>query len=182
MDFISPLLLFSTIVISLTLLRASVFDFKYRIVPFHTWLPMIAVSLPIAIILYITILIEDTRIFTPIILAVVCMCAAYYIASRYLNVFGGADAFALIFITAFMPVNPLTPLIPESWIGFLPAVVIMNAILFYCAFPIGLVIRNMIKKEKMDHYPVPFIIPITAGFFTALLIGDLTCKIFFTFF
>jgi preflagellin peptidase FlaK len=238
----------------ITLVYASYRDLQERRVSFRTWYPMLAIGLPMALWTYIAIFSVNIRTFVGILLLSGVFCALFYFAAAYLHLFGGADAWALIFITACIPLFPVVPFFGTPLFEFFPLTVLLNAVLLNLVTPIGIffwnihqgnraplhymfvgfpvdgarieysygfvmeefyeedgklsrrfitfrdAIRRMISGERRmytrdlrEHpeeynqelahyrkagsvwisYGVPFLIPITAGFFTALIIGDI---------
>lgn len=188
-----------------------------------------------------------------VILFLSVFCGVFYTFGR-MHLFGGADAWALIFIAFCVPVFPAAPLLGTPPIAFLAFSVLVNALILNLVTPVGIFLVNLIRgnrapvmymffgfpvkgsgiarewgfvmedfsekdgvverrfigfwdairrmyagrdriytKDLREHpeeytrelamynnagtvwisYAVPFIIPITAGFITALLIGDL---------
>ncbi|WOF15789.1 peptidase A24 [Methanoplanus sp. FWC-SCC4] len=143
---IEPLVI-SSIVITVTLLYASYRDVKERRVPFRTWYPMIAICVPISVWAYSLLIVSDLRFAFGYILMVVVFCSMFYFSSAYLHLFGGADAWALIFITAFVPLFPVEPLWSYPVLPFLPLTVLVNAVVLNLATPIGLLVFNIMKKN-----------------------------------
>ncbi|MFA4877772.1 MAG: A24 family peptidase C-terminal domain-containing protein [Methanoregula sp.] len=184
-------------------------------------------------------------------------CGVFYIFGR-MHLFGGADAWALIFISFAVPTFPFTPLFGNPPLGFLSFSVLINALILNLAAPIVIFTMNLVRgnraplmymffgfpvqgdrisdswgfvmedfeekdgkvsrkfigftdsikrmyagtnrvytKDLREHpdefgkelsvykkagmvwisYAVPFIIPITAGFITALIFGDILLMI-----
>lgn len=180
-------------------------------------------------------------------------CSLFYLFGA-LHLFGGADAWALIFVAALIPIFPIKPFFDYPSLQFLPFTVLINALILNLVTPLGIFFMNVGKKNfapfpymffgfpvpgdrveqyygfvmeeiseyqgdltrrfvsirkslstmvrggdrlytkdirlhpeqytkeralfmKAGHiwisYGVPFILPITAGFFTALLAGDI---------
>jgi preflagellin peptidase FlaK len=145
----------------------------------------------------------------------------FYVFGR-MHLFGGADAWALIFISFCVPTFPFTPLLGNTPLGFLAFSVLINALLLNLVAPLGIFAINIVRgnrapfmyrkfigfwdaikrmyagegrvytKDLREHpeefktelaiykkagtvwisYAVPFIIPITAGFITAIIFGD----------
>jgi preflagellin peptidase FlaK len=65
-----------------------------------------------------------------------------------MHLFGGADAWALIFISFCLPTFPFTPLLGNPPLGFLSFSVLINALLLNLAAPIGIFITNIIRKNR----------------------------------
>ena len=246
-------LMISSLSVGITLLYASRLDIQDRRVPFRTWYPMLIVGIPMTLLFYGSLLMVEPGMALRYLGLVGLFCALFYLFA-YLRLFGGADAWALIFIGALVPLFPLEPYFKYPTLQLFPFTVLTNAVILNLATPIGIAIVNKIKgnrapfpypffgfpvpgerieqyfgfvmeeiKEEDDHltrrfltireslgrlfrgedrlytkdmrlhpeeyreerelfrkagevwisYGVPFIVPITAGFFTALLAGDL---------
>jgi len=76
-------------------------------------------------------------------------CGAFYLFGR-MHLFGGADAWALIFITFCIPTFPGTPLlnIPQFGFGFFSFSVLINALILTLVTPLGLFIINIVKGNR----------------------------------
>lgn len=74
-------------------------------------------------------------------------CGVFYIFGR-MNLFGGADAWALIFIAFCVPVFPFTPLLGNPPLGFLAFSVLINALLLNLLAPLGIFIVNLARKNR----------------------------------
>jgi preflagellin peptidase FlaK len=81
------------------------------------------------------------------ILLLAVFSGVFYIFAR-MNLFGGADAWALIFISFSLPVFPFTPLLGMPPLGFLSFSVLINALLLNLAAPIGIFIINIARKNR----------------------------------
>ena len=92
---------------------------------------------------------------------------------RYFGGFGGADAKALLVLSAMFYEYPIlrypfyTPLFDLPNIRLFTFIILVNAVWFTIPF----LIYIYIKKDKR---PIPFMIPITCGFISAVVFGDLT--------
>ena len=71
----------------------------------------------------------------------------FYMFAR-MHLFGGADAWALIFISFSLPVFPFTPLLGMPPLGFLSFSVLINALLLNLGAPIGIFIINVTRKNR----------------------------------
>ena len=192
-----------------------------------------------------------------VILLMAVFCGVFYIFAR-MHFFGGADAWALIFISFCIPTFPFTPLFGNPPLGFFSFSVLINALLLNLVAPVGIFVINIIRgnraplmymffgfpvkgdriqdewgfvmedfeekkgavsrkfigfwdsirrmctmegrvytKELREHpeeyqkelriyrnagtvwisYAIPFIVPITAGLITALVLGDILFKL-----
>jgi len=74
-------------------------------------------------------------------------CGVFYIFGQ-MRLFGGADAWALIFIAFCIPTFPITPLFKASPIGFLAFSVLINALILNLVAPLGIFIINVVKKNR----------------------------------
>ena len=74
-------------------------------------------------------------------------CLMFYLFGL-MQLFGGADAWALIFITLVIPLFPFEPLTGYPAIPFFPFTVLINAVIFNLVAPIGLFFMNVIKGNK----------------------------------
>jgi len=152
MDLISTLYMISGIVVFLNLAYAACLDTLFRRVLFRAWYPMLIICTPLSGIFYIQLFLENPY-FTTIIELVILFCAAYYIISRYLKAFGGADAWGLIFVTLFVPISPAALAMPVSQITpslivFFPIAVITGFAISLLFVPIALLILNLIKRNR----------------------------------
>ncbi len=74
-------------------------------------------------------------------------CGVFYIFGR-MHLFGGADAWALIFIAFCVPVFPFTPLLGNPPLGFLAFSVLINALLLNLLAPLGIFIVNLARGNR----------------------------------
>jgi archaeal preflagellin peptidase FlaK len=82
-----------------------------------------------------------------LILLIAVFSGVFYIFAR-MHLFGGADAWALIFISFCLPTFPFTPLLGNPPLGFLSFSVLINALLLNLAAPIGIFITNILRKNR----------------------------------
>ncbi len=82
-----------------------------------------------------------------VILFLSVFCGIFYIFGR-MHLFGGADAWALIFISFCIPTFPFTPLLGNPPLGFLSFSVLINALLLNMVAPIGIFIMNIIRRNR----------------------------------
>jgi len=82
-----------------------------------------------------------------VILLLSVFCGVFYIFGR-MNLFGGADAWALIFVAFCVPVFPFTPLLGNSPLGFLAFSVLINALLLNLAAPVGIFLINLVRGNR----------------------------------
>jgi preflagellin peptidase FlaK len=74
-------------------------------------------------------------------------CLFFYLFA-FFNLFGGADAWALMFITVTIPFFPFTPVTGYPPLGFFPFTVLINAVIFNLVAPIALFIMNLYKGNR----------------------------------
>jgi len=143
----------SAVAVLITLLYASVLDVRDRRVPFRTWYPMLVVGVPAAAYFYITLVLSG---YAGIVAGYLGLCVVfslifYLFAAK--NLFGGADAWALIFIAACVPFFPITPYWGYPPLGFLPFTVLTNAVILNLLAPVGIFIMNLLKG---NFAPFPY--------------------------
>jgi archaeal preflagellin peptidase FlaK len=74
-------------------------------------------------------------------------CGVFYTFGR-MHLFGGADAWALIFISFCVPTFPFTPLLGNPPLGFLAFSALINALLLNLVAPIGIFIINLARGNR----------------------------------
>jgi archaeal preflagellin peptidase FlaK len=74
-------------------------------------------------------------------------CGVFYLFGR-MHLFGGADAWALIFIAFCIPTFPITPLLNNPPLGFLSFSVLVNALVLTLVAPLGIFIINIVKGNR----------------------------------
>ncbi|UUX92791.1 A24 family peptidase C-terminal domain-containing protein [Methanoplanus endosymbiosus] len=159
MQYIEPLVI-SSVVVIITLLYASYRDILERRVAFKTWYPMLAVGIPMTLWAYLIFFGIQTRFATGMIIMTVIFSLMFYFMSAYLHLFGGADAWAMIFISILIPFYPLQPLWGVPPYQFFPFSVFVNAVILNLAVPVALLFYNILKgniaplKYMMIGYPV----------------------------
>jgi len=82
-----------------------------------------------------------------VVLLLSVFCGMFYLFGR-MNLFGGADAWALIFIAFCVPVFPVTPLLGSSPLGFLAFSVLINALLLNLVAPVGIFLINILRGNR----------------------------------
>ena len=147
-------MLISAIAVLITLIYASFLDIRDRRVPFSTWYPMLVIGIPAAIYFYIMLGLSGRwgLVLGYIALCVIFSLMFYLFAEK--NLFGGADAWALIFISACIPFFPLTPYFGYPPLGFLPFTVLTNAVILNLVAPFGIFLHNVIKRKQA---PLPYL-------------------------
>jgi preflagellin peptidase FlaK len=81
------------------------------------------------------------------ILFLAIFCGVFYIFGR-MHLFGGADAWALIFISFAVPTFPFTPLFGNPPLGFLAFSTLINALLLNLVAPVGIFAINIIRGNR----------------------------------
>ena len=74
-------------------------------------------------------------------------CGVFYIFGQ-MHLFGGADAWALIFIAFCIPTFPIPPLLNTPPLGFLSFSVLINALILNLVAPVGIFIINIVKGNR----------------------------------
>jgi preflagellin peptidase FlaK len=74
-------------------------------------------------------------------------CGVFYIFGR-MHLFGGADAWALIFISFAIPTFPFEPLLGTPPLGFLAFSVLINALLLNLVTPVGIFLINVARGNR----------------------------------
>jgi preflagellin peptidase FlaK len=74
-------------------------------------------------------------------------CGVFYVFGQ-MHLFGGADAWALIFIAFCIPTFPITPLLNTPPLGFLSFSVLINALILNLVAPVGIFIINIVKGNR----------------------------------
>ena len=140
-------LMIAAVAIGVTLIYASILDAKERRVPHRTWRPALMVTIPAAIWVYGLTLLADWRMAASYLILVTVFCGFFYL-SQAANLFGGADAYALIIITACIPFFPIEPYFGSPPLGFFPFTVLTNAVLLNIVAPVAIFARNLIQGNR----------------------------------
>jgi len=74
-------------------------------------------------------------------------CGVFYTFGR-MHLFGGADAWALIFISFCVPTFPFTPLLGIPPLGFLAFSALINALLLNLVAPFGIFVINLARGNR----------------------------------
>jgi preflagellin peptidase FlaK len=74
-------------------------------------------------------------------------CLIFYLFA-FLHLFGGADAWALIFISLIIPLFPFTPIAGYPPLAFFPFTVLVNAVIFNLVAPVALFIMNLYRGNR----------------------------------
>ena len=147
---IAPLTLSATAVL-ITLVYASARDIRERRVPFCTWYPMLAIGIPLIGWFYGTLLLSGQWNLLLVYLVLVAVFSVLFYSFAYLHLFGGADAYALIFLSVLVPAFPFEPAFGIPPLGFFPFSVLVNALILNLVTPLGIFVYNVVKG---NHGPV----------------------------
>lgn len=142
-------LVIAAIAVFVTLCYASYLDIRDRRVPFRTWYPMCLIAVPAVTWWYFSIF-AGGKIFSAIFYLGLTgiLIAAFYILAAILHLYGGADAWAMIFIAASIPIFPIIPIFGSPPLGSFPFTVFVNAVLLNLLVPIGIFFRNVAMGNK----------------------------------
>lgn len=143
----------SAAVVACTFLYASYRDLKERRVPFRTWYPMLALTVPMAAWFYLMMVSGGQWTVLAYFLAMTGIFSAVFYLCAWLNLFGGADAWALIFLSLSVPAFPAEPLSGYPPTGFFPFSVLVNALLLNLFTPLFLGLGNLVHGRKA---PFPY--------------------------
>jgi len=97
-----------------------------------------------------------------VILLLSVFCGVFYIFGR-MNMFGGADAWALIFISLCVPIFPFTPLLGTSPLGFLAFSVLINALILNLVAPVVIFIINITRGNRAPPQYMFFGFPVNGA-------------------
>lgn len=149
-------LIVPVLAVGVTFSYASILDLKERRVPFRTWYPMLAVGIPFTALFYILLFTEgNSRASLFFLIMTVLFSFIFYLFARF-GLFGGADAWALIFLAVLIPAFPVVPLLGIPPLGYFPFSVLINAVILNLITPIGLFIFNFREGNKAP-FPYPFL-------------------------
>ncbi|MDD1666089.1 MAG: peptidase A24, partial [Methanomicrobiales archaeon] len=88
-----------------------------------------------------------------LLLVLVGLYSLLFLLFAVLNLFGFADAIALIAIALFVPVFPFTPLLGYPPLDFLPFSALTNAVILNLVTPLGIAGMNVLKGNRA---PFPY--------------------------
>lgn len=147
-------LLISAIAVLLTLSYASYRDIRERRVPFRTWYPMLAIGLPAVTWFYLTLLLGGDWQPVLFFLVLTGLFSLIFYLFAFFHLFGGADAWALIFIAACIPAFPFEPVLGYPPLGYFPLTVLTNAVILNLAAPVIIFLGNIVRHHKA---PLPYL-------------------------
>ena len=142
-----PHLIIPFIAVAVTFLYGSVLDIRDRRVPFRTWYPMLLISAPFTGWFTFLLFMGDPGYILIIVMATLIFCGLMY-GIAYYGLFGGADAWGLIFIALLIPLFPFEPLL-----GYPPAPlfvfsVLTNALILNLFIPVFFFAYNTLKGNS----------------------------------
>lgn len=157
-----PMAISATAVVA-TLLYASVLDVRDRRVPFRTWYPMLIIGIPAAAYFYALLVMSGRFLLVGgyLALCVVFSLIFYLFAAK--NLFGGADAWALIFISVCIPFFPIPPYFGYPPLGFLPFTVLTNAVILNLFTPLAIFTMNLFRGKRAPFPYMFFGFPVDGG-------------------
>lgn len=88
-----------------------------------------------------------------LLLVLVALYSELFLVFAGINLFGGADAIALVAIALFVPVFPIEPILGYPPVQFLPFSALTNAVILNLVTPIGIAIMNAVKGNRA---PFPY--------------------------
>jgi preflagellin peptidase FlaK len=88
-----------------------------------------------------------------LLIVLVALYAELFLIFALTNLFGFADAIALIAIALFIPQFPFRPLLGYPPLNFLPFSALTNAVILNLVTPVGIAIWNAVKG---NHAPFPY--------------------------
>jgi preflagellin peptidase FlaK len=149
-------LIVPAIAMGATFCYASVSDIRERRVPFRTWYPMLVAGLPFTALFYFILITGGNLPLVLYFLTLTLLFSFLFYLFARLGLFGGADAWALIFVAVLIPAFPLIPLLGLPPLGFFPFSVLINAVLFNLVTPLGIFFLN-VKEGNQAPFPYRFL-------------------------
>lgn len=146
-------LAFGAAAVTCTFFYASYRDLKERRVPFPTWYPMLAVALPLTLWFYVTSWYQHGWEACAYFLFLTLVFSAVFYLFAWMNLFGGADAWALIFLSLAVPAFPIEPFAGYPPLGFFPFTVLVNALVLNLFTPVVLGLKNLLEGHRA---PFPY--------------------------
>lgn len=143
----------ASVAVGLTLLYASVLDHRERRVPFRTWYPMLVVAVPSVCLFYAGLVLGGQVGTALYFVALSLIFSALFYAFGIFHLFGGADAWALIFLCITVPAFPIEPLWGVPLFGFFPFSVLIDALVLNLAAPLVLFGCNLLHGNRA---PLPY--------------------------
>jgi preflagellin peptidase FlaK len=147
-------LLISTIAVLPTLFYASFRDIQERRVPFRTWYPMLAIGVPAVTWFYLSLLPGGDWQPMVFFLVLTGLFSLIFYLFAFFHLFGGADAWALIFIAVCIPAFPFEPFLGYPPLGFFPLTVLTNAVILNLVTPVVIFLNNIVRRHEA---PLPYL-------------------------
>jgi preflagellin peptidase FlaK len=88
-----------------------------------------------------------------LLLVLVALYSDLFLVFAGMNLFGGADAIALVAIALFVPLFPLEPAAGYPPLPFLPFSALTNAVILNLVTPVGIAVWNALKRNRA---PFPY--------------------------
>jgi preflagellin peptidase FlaK len=155
-NFLISFLIIPALAAGATLGYASVLDVRERRVPFRTWYPMLVIGVPFTALFYgLLVFQEDPGIAFSFLALTLIFSFIFYLFARF-GLFGGADAWALIFIAILIPAFPFIPLLGLPPLAFFPFSVLINAVVLNLFVPLGIFAFN-VKNGSSAPFPYTFL-------------------------
>ena len=88
-----------------------------------------------------------------LLLVLVALYSDLFLVFAGMNLFGGADAIALVAIALFVPVFPIVPILGYPPLQFLPFSALTNAVILNLVTPVGIAIWNAVRGNRA---PFPY--------------------------
>jgi len=135
------------------LLYTSILDIKYREVDWKVWLVFGIISSILTfleIMIYGFVITDLVRLVISVVMALGIGGLAYY-----LDLFGGADFFALVVLAVMHPWNPLKPLFKlKIELPFI-LTILVNSLIMSLIVPLTNVIRNLMNYKAISKLSIP---------------------------
>ncbi len=144
------------VAVTCTFLYASWRDIRERRVPFPTWYPMLAVSVPMAVWFYISLVSGGMWSLVTYFLVLTILFSVIFYVFAWINLFGGADAWALIFLCISLPTFPIEPLTGVPPLGFFPFTVLVNSLILNLLTPVAIFFWNA-AHDRAGPFPYSFL-------------------------
>lgn len=126
------------------LIKASIYDWKFREIPDSLWILLIIFAIPLNVIQYVISPYNLIFSFLQFIVVLGITIIMFYLG------FGGADIKALIALSIMFPTYPkvwIFPILNEGF-GIFTLSVLSNSLLVTPAIALGLFFRNVLRREK----------------------------------
>ena len=152
-------------------------DLRTRTVPNELWGVVFVAALPLVI---ADVLVRGSEYLLHTIIAVMGIYMVVYVLFR-LKVFGGADAKAIIALSFIIPAFPGImifgyglPLMGVPPLNIFAFSALMNAVILTPLVLLGILAAERLMGRKVCVTSgIPFMLPITAGFISAIIFGDM---------